>query len=95
MAPRGMGTGLGPKNRPPPSLIIYFLVITVLPGPPSVMLEGVGGWSRRRRGKVHMITSAQRGWGWGAGSMTVDLTTSAFQSVCGQVCVTGLGFFFF
>lgn len=60
------------------------------------MLEGVGGWTRRRRDKGHMITCAHGGWwggGW-AGSMIVDLTTNAFQSVCGQVCVTGLVFFF-
>ena len=60
------------------------------------MLERVGGWTRRRD-KGHMITGAHGGWlgGWGlAGSMIVDLTTSAFQSVCGQVCVTGLVFFF-
>ena len=53
------------------------------------MLERVGGWTRRRD-KGHMITCAHGGWlgGWGlAGSMIVDLTTSAFQSVCGQVCV--------
>lgn len=54
------------------------------------MLEGVGGWSRRRRGKVHMITCAHGGWGGGrehdCGSDYQRIPKCLWPSVCNWAC---------